>query len=177
MNNSNMKFETVLHQEKTLEFKEFSRKDALAIGPSLLENAKKYNNPIAIEITLNRLVIFRYFSDGTILNNDLWLSRKKNTVDLMSMSSLRFLYWLEMNGETISDCKLDPNNYATFGGGFPINLHGTGMVGTICVSGLPNNLDDHQLIVETLADFLKIELELLKYIMIAYTIKNKCFLV
>lgn len=117
--------------------------------------SKKFRDPIAIEITINCLVVFRYFAEGSVADSEFWLTRKRNSVNLMSMSSLRFLYWLGDFGATIEDRKLDPNDYAAGGGGFPIRLKGTGVVGSICVSGLPNHLDDHQLIVDTLTEFLK----------------------
>ena len=155
MNDAKTKFEVLLQQEKTLEFDKFSRNDALAIGLRINENAKQYSDPITIEITLNGLVVFRYFSEGSVPDSEMWLVRKRNTVNLMSMSSLRFKYWLEIGLKTISDRKLNPNDYVAGGGGFPINLCGTGVIGSICVSGLQNHLDDHQLIVDTLTEFRK----------------------
>ena len=73
----------------------------------------------------------------------------------MNMSSLRFMYWLEMMRESLEDRKLNPQDYAAEGGGFPIRLKDTGLIGSICVSGLSNHLDDHQLIVDSLTEFLK----------------------
>ena len=149
-------FEALAQEENTFVFEQFSRRDALAIGLRLNENAVKYGEPIAIEITLNGLVVFRYFSEGSIKDSEYWLLRKRNTVDLMEMSSLRFMYWLELHGVTIADRKLNPNNYAAGGGGFPIRLRGAGMIGSICVSGLSNHFDDHQLIADTLNEFLTV---------------------
>ena len=154
MNDAKTNFESLLQQEKTLEFEKFSRNDALTIGLLINENAKKYNDPITIEITLNGLVVFRYFSEGSIPDSERWLAGKRNSVNLMSMSSLRFMYWLEINSQTITDRKLNPNDYAACGGGFPIKIRGTETVGSICVSGLPDHFDDHQLIVDTLTEFL-----------------------
>ena len=39
--------------------------------------------------------------------------------------------------------------YAAHGGAFPILLRGTGCIGTVAVSGLPQ-LEDHRLVVEAL---------------------------
>ena len=47
---------------------------------------------------------------------------------------------------------LDPRDYAPHGGSFPILLSGTGYVGTITVSGLPQR-EDHSLVVETVAGY------------------------
>ncbi len=154
MSDAKTKFETLCELEKSLAFDTFSREDALALGLLLNENAKPYGEPISIEITINGLSVFRYFAEGSIQDSALWLSRKRNSVDLMSMSTLRFLYWLEMIGETLQDRKLNPDDYAAGGGGFPIRLNGTGVVGSICVSGLMQHEDDHQLIVDSVKQFL-----------------------
>jgi uncharacterized protein (UPF0303 family) len=44
-------------------------------------------------------------------------------------------------------------DYALAGGGFPIRLEGTGVIGAITVSGLPER-DDHCLVVDALCDHL-----------------------
>lgn len=139
-------------QEEKFQFKRFSRRDALNIGLKLIENAEKQAQPVAVEITVNGLVVFRYFMEGSRPESELWLARKRNAVDLMETSSLRFFAELEDAGETFADRKLDPNEYAA-GGGFPIRLRGTGVIGSICVSGYPDHVDDHQLIINTLAEY------------------------
>ena len=141
-------------EEELHQFRRFSREDALELGLKIHENAQGYPNPVAIEITINGLAVFRYFPDGTIPDSELWLARKRNTVDLMQMSSLHFLAWLEAHGETVESRKLDPDEFAAGGGGFPISLRGTGVIGSVCVSGMPDHMDDHQLVVDSLADFI-----------------------
>ena len=131
----------------------FSREDALKIGLKLHENAKEQS--VAVEITVNGLVVFRYSQKGAKPDSELWLARKRNAVDLMETSSLRFFAELEDAGETFADRKLDPNEYAA-GGGFSIRLRGTGVIGSICVSGYPDHVDDHQLIINTLAGVFRI---------------------
>ena len=122
-------------QEEKFQFEHFSREDALKIGLKLHENAKE--QPVAVEITVNGLVVFRYFAEGAKPDSELWLARKRNAVDLMETSSLRFFAELE----------------DAAGGGFPIRLRGTGVIGSICVSGYPDHVDDHQLIINTLAEY------------------------
>ena len=133
-------------EEERLQFTSFSRADALALGLRLVEDAKAFPDPVAVEITVNGLVVFRYFPDGARLDNELWLARKRRSVELMEMSSLHFLAWLEANGETLESRKLPADDYAAGGGGFPIRVRGTGMIGSVCVSGLPDHRDDHRLV-------------------------------
>ena len=140
-------------QEKQFQFAHFSRQEALEFGLLLHKNAAGCAAPVALEITINGLVVFRCFPDGAMPDSELWLQRKRNTVDLMQMSSLHFLAWLEANGETVESRKLPADDYAAGGGGFPITLKGTGCIGSICVSGLPDHHDDHQLIINTLAEW------------------------
>lgn len=138
-------------EEERLQFTSFSRADALALGLRLVEDAKAFPDPVAVEITVNGLVVFRYFPDGARLDSELWLARKRRSVELMDMSSLHFLAWLEANGETLEGRKLPADDYAAGGGGFPIRVRGTGMIGSVCVSGLPDHRDDHRLVTGALA--------------------------
>jgi uncharacterized protein (UPF0303 family) len=137
-------------EEQQLQFSQFSRQDALETGLAMVEEASRFPDPAAVEITLNGLVIFRYFPEGSIADNELWLARKRNSVNLMHMSSLRFLYWLEMMEMSLESRRIDPKEYIACGGGYPIHLKGTGMVGSICISGLPDHQDDHAVIVAVL---------------------------
>lgn len=148
-------YNAIARQEQDLVLDRFSRADALALGLIIIENAKRHTDPVAVEMTVNGLVVFRHFTDGAVVDSEFWLDRKRQSVNLMSMSSLRFNYWLAMNGLSLLERQLDCNAYAVCGGGFPIRLAGTGVIGSICVSGLPNDLDDHQLIVDSLGDYQK----------------------
>ena len=58
-------------QEEKFQFEHFSREDALKIGLKLHENAKE--QPVAVEITVNGLVVFRYFAEGVKPDSELWL--------------------------------------------------------------------------------------------------------
>ena len=93
-------------QEEKFQFEHFSREDALKIGLKLHENAKEQS--VAVEITVNGLVVFRYFAEGAKPDSELWLARKRNAVDLMETSSLRFFAELEDAGETFADRQARP---------------------------------------------------------------------
>jgi len=91
--------------------------------------------------------------EGSILDSQYWLDRKRKSVNLMNMSSLGFLYWLEDSASTLSDPKLNSDDYAACGEGYPIRIECMDVIGTICVSKLPDHLDDHQLIIDALSAF------------------------
>lgn len=154
MSTNTFTLQSLTEEEQGYVFKSFSRNDALTLGLDIIERAKAFPDPICVEITINGLVVFRYFMEGAILDSNYWLDRKRKSVMLMSMSSLRFLYWLEASHATLSDRKLNPDDYAACGGGYPIRIEGMDVVGSICVSGLPDHLADHQLITDALAAFL-----------------------
>ena len=97
-------------QEEKFRFERFSRRDALNIGLKLIENAEKQAQPVAVEITVNGLVVFRYFMEGSKPESELWLARKRNAVELTEGSSLRMFAEMEAAGQTFADRKLcDPN--------------------------------------------------------------------
>jgi len=153
---STYSYELCEQQEDELKWGYFTHAHALMLGMGLLDQrAKKHTDPIAIEITLNGLVVYRYFQDGALPDSALWLQRKRNSVELMHMSSLRFGFWLEKNDETLESRKLPVNDYAVGGGGFPIRIEGTGVVGSICVSGCADSIDDHQLIIDAMRDVMR----------------------
>ena len=61
---------------------------------------------------------------------------------------------LKSKGKRIEESYLIPESeYAAHGGCFPIIVKGTGMVGTITVSGLPQE-EDHKLVVQSIRAFL-----------------------
>ena len=75
-------------------------------------------------------------------------------VDRYGRSSLRVGEQFRVEGGSFDeDSRLDPSTYAAHGGAFPILLRGTGCVGTVAVSGLPE-LEDHRLVVDVLDAFL-----------------------
>ncbi len=144
-------------QEKTLRFKQFSNKDALDVALLLVEHAKKRNASVAIDITINGYQVFRYGFDGTNLHNTMWLKRKINTVNTIHKSSLHVGEILKTTNEDLyHDWYLDKESYTFLGGGFPVHIIGSGVVGSICVSGMPH-LEDHQIIIDVLEQYLNIE--------------------
>ena len=69
--------EIILLQEEKCQFNLFTSQTALDLGLMLIENAKPFNKPVVIDITLNGHQLFRYAMQGTNRDNDEWVRRKK----------------------------------------------------------------------------------------------------
>lgn len=142
-------------QENDLQFNSFNSQDAWEIGNILLNRAKKDNLTIVIDISVGGRIIFRYGLDGITGYNDIWIERKQNTVIMQKMSSLRYGAQLERDNKRLgAEVLIDPYKYAVCGGGFPIIIKNTGVIGCITVSGLVDT-EDHQVIVDGLTEYLK----------------------
>lgn len=142
-------------QEKELQFEHFSNEDALMLGLELVKEAQMTGVPLSVEIRRNHSTLFFFRSDGTSDHNREWLERKANTVDKLGMSTLRLYYDLLHTGRDLAtDLFLNPDIYAARGGGFPLTIRGTGVVGSICVSALPHE-KDHALLVRVIRRYLR----------------------
>lgn len=141
-------------QEARLVFDHFDEDTAWALGTALRDAALAAGLPVAISIRRNGQRLFHVALPGSSADNDGWLDRKCAVVDRYGRSSLRVGEQFRVDGGSFdTDSRLDTSDYAAHGGAFPILVRGTGCVGTVAVSGLPQ-LEDHQLVVETLAAFL-----------------------
>jgi uncharacterized protein (UPF0303 family) len=148
----------LLNQEEVLQFDTFSNKMALEIGLLLVEQAKKHNKPVTIDITRNNHQLFHVAMEGTSSDNDTWVKRKSNVVNRFGHSSMYMSLKLEVKGGTMEEVYfLDSGNFAAHGGSFPIIIKDTGVIGTITVSGLPSE-QDHQMVVHVLSQYLKVNL-------------------
>lgn len=87
---------------------------------------------------------------GTCADHLDWVRRKRNSVLRYGHSSYYLsLYNKQKQRDFENQPHLDAREYCAHGGAFPIRLSGSGLVGVVTVSGLPQ-LDDHQLVVDIL---------------------------
>ena len=146
--------EMVMQQEKALQFDSFSNDDAYELGNIIYKIAKERELPVTIEIRKNTQIVFHAALEGTSPDNDMWLQRKYNLVTRMGKSSYRMGLELKEAGKTLEEmCELTVENYAAHGGCFPIAIKGTGIIGTVAVSGLEQS-KDHALVIEGIETFL-----------------------
>ena len=136
-----------LEHEKTYQFPAFNRDEVWELGCDLVESCKKYDGPLAVEIDISGVMVFRYYPSGTGAFHEMWLERKRKTVQLLEKSSLRVSAELKMAGETLEkDMLLDPMEYADCGGGFPLRMKNGCIFGFVGVSGLADTVDHAALI-------------------------------
>jgi uncharacterized protein (UPF0303 family) len=148
----------VSHQEKLLRFQQFDERTAWEIGSRLKAAAEKRGAILAIDVTLAGHTVFSYAMPGASPNNANWLRRKRNTVLHFYRSSYGFGLQLERDkADLFGKFGLSLSDYAVHGGSFPIYVVGTGVVGAVTASGLPQR-EDHKIVVGVLAEFLQIPL-------------------
>jgi uncharacterized protein (UPF0303 family) len=149
---ANAEFERLGAEEEELAFESFSRRDAWNLGSLIVEKTKNNPQPLGLEIYLNQFLVFRYFPAGITRDHELWLNRKRRTVELREISSLRMKRMAEKTGSSVSDWKLDPNDYCLGGGGYPVKIKNTGMIGIILATGT-NDIDEHNTIVGAIREY------------------------
>jgi len=144
----------LLQEEQELQFTKFNEATAWQIGSQLVERSVSKGLPITIDITRGDHQLFHASLSGTSADNDEWIKRKIRLVNRFGHSSFYIGQLLKSKGKSLEEAYLIPENiYAPHGGCFPIIVKGTGMIGTITVSGLPQE-EDHKLVVQTIRDFL-----------------------
>ena len=146
--------EQLLQEEQKLQFAKFNEEDAWKLGSQLVELARNRNLPVTIDITRGTHQLFHAALRGTSPDNDEWVKRKVRLVYRFGHSSFYVGQVLKSKGKTIEQSYLvSESDYAPHGGCFPIIVKNTGIVGTVTVSGLPQE-EDHKLVVEAIRKYL-----------------------
>jgi uncharacterized protein (UPF0303 family) len=142
--------QTLTQQEEELQFTAFSSDTALALGLKIVELAKAKQKIITVNITVNDKVLFHHAMQGAAADQADWIRRKNNVVARFGRCSFYIGIDHKHRGVAFDEIKyLDPQEYAANGGAFPITIKGTGMIGTVAVSGL-RQAEDHALAIEAL---------------------------
>ena len=146
--------EQITRQERELVFAHFDAAVAWELGTRLHSLAAKRGLTVVIDIRRFGQPLFYAAMDGTIPDNVEWVRRKSNVVARFHCSSYAIGLKEKIKSETQSDIQgLPIADYATHGGSFPLTIMGTGAVGCVTVSGLPQRRD-HELVIEALCALL-----------------------
>lgn len=152
-------YQILCRQEEVLRFEKFDNEDAWKLGCLIVEDARAKGVSIAADIVINGYQVFRYGFPGTNGYNEIWLNRKAKSVTMMHRSTLAIHYMRKTGQEDIyRDGHLEPAEYGTMGGGFPIYVKGVGVIGVLSVSGLEHH-EDHDMAVAGLCRYLGTEVE------------------
>ena len=145
----------LLEQENMLVFAKFDSQTAWRIGSYLVETSRKRGLGIVVDINRCGQQLFHWAADGTTVDNDRWVERKARTVARFGHSSYYMGRRLAAQGVTAAaKYFVSEAEYCFHGGAFPIILAGTGVVGSVVVSGLKQE-EDHDLVVQALCAALR----------------------
>ena len=146
-------------QENLLLFRSFSNDDAIGLGLHMLEAARSQSMTLAIDITRGQHQLFHAALPGTRPDHDHWIARKRETVYRFGRSTYFMAVDCRLKGQDLATrYGLDPLRFVAAGGGFPVNVAGVGLVGSVTVSGMPE-ATDHRFVVGCIAAFTGISLE------------------
>ncbi len=144
----------LLQEEQELQFTKFNEVTAWQIGSQLVEQGTQANLPITIDITRGTHQLFHASLPGTSPDNDEWVKRKIRLVYRFGHSSYYMGQLLKSKGKRLEEAYLlSESEYAPHGGCFPVILKDTGVIGTITISGLPQE-EDHKLVVQVIRNYL-----------------------
>ncbi|QDK79322.1 heme-degrading domain-containing protein [Spirosoma sp. KCTC 42546] len=141
-------------QEQQLQFDAFTHDTAWQLGTRLKESVEARGKAVAIDIQFMGQPLFFFAMPGTTPDNVDWIRRKRNVVLRYHRSSYAVGLELKKNQTTLMDkAGLPDRDYAPHGGCFPLWIRGTGCMGTLTISGLPQR-EDHNVLVDVLATWL-----------------------
>jgi len=150
---------TIAAQEQQLQFSAFSADTAWALGSHLRADAIARGAAMTFEIQIAGRTLLLVTTEGAPAGQADWIRRKRNVVMRFGRSSYAVGRQLELDGMTIEQRHgLTLADYAMHGGGFPIILRGTGVIGSVIASGLHQRVD-HAMVVDALAAVLGFEVE------------------
>jgi uncharacterized protein (UPF0303 family) len=142
--------EEIAAQEDALTFARFTHLDALKVGEALTREGLARGLPLAIDVYLFERTVYSVALPGSATDNLDWIRRKRNVVLRFGKSSFRIGRERAVKGVSLHDNpSISPVDYAAHGGAFPILIEGTGPVGVITVSGLPQH-EDHAMVIAAL---------------------------
>ncbi|HZQ55682.1 MAG TPA: heme-degrading domain-containing protein [Bryobacteraceae bacterium] len=140
----------IAQQERILQFPAFAENDAWILGCRLRDAAAARNMRVVIDIRRFGQPLFFSALTGSTPDNVEWARRKSNVVARFHRSSYGMGLDLEEKKVTLLErFGLPLTEFAAHGGAFPLAVSGTGVIGSIAVSGLPQR-EDHEFVVEML---------------------------
>lgn len=130
-----------------------SNDDGVDIGLLAVWHAREQHLAVTIEVHRAGRVVFRAALPGSTPDNDRWVSGKARVVASFHHSTLFERVRHEESGiDFYAATGLSPELFAAHGGGVPLAIKGTGVIGSLIVSGLPQ-VDDHNFAMDILSRY------------------------
>lgn len=155
----NASLEGLEELEKKCFFSTFDHKVAFGLGCQTRSWAMELfpQKPVVIDISLpgGQCLFHATTASGTVLDNDIWIQRKKNTVFRFGHSSFYMGRKLSLKGDkTVEEAMyVSSKEYAVHGGAVPIKLESSDTtVACLTVSGLKQEVD-HLLAVTAIVEY------------------------
>lgn len=113
------------------------------LGVALCNLAILRELPVGVEVFHGTSQVFLALLPGARPDNIDWVRRKRSLVMRFHQSSLSMRLECEAKGVDFNQrFALSRNDFVASGGGVPVALAGSGVVGCVAVSGLPDTEDD-----------------------------------
>ncbi|KRA99775.1 hypothetical protein ASD83_04545 [Devosia sp. Root685] len=142
--------ESLAEEQQAIVLLRFDYETAWQLGALMQAEAAARQLPVAIEVTHGETVVFFSLLPGATPDNPDWTRRKRNVALRFHQSSLYMRLLCEKHDWEFSQrFRLSTEDYAASGGGVPIAIEATGVVGSASVSGLPD-VKDHALVAKAL---------------------------
>lgn len=145
--------EQIARDEQDVVLNSFSAEDAWGLGSLMVQMARERGVSLAISIDVNGQKLFYYAFEGTHLNNESAVARKSRVAHVFRCCSLQVFCELQVEGGTIAGRGRYPRDYLALGGAVPIRLRNSGVIGTVCVSGLAHT-EDHRFVIEAMKSYI-----------------------
>ena len=144
--------ERLAAQQAEVELPSFGPGEAVALGLLATDRAITDGLAIVIEVWHLGRLAYRAALPGSLPDSDVWIARKRRTVERYHRSTLATKVKYEERGTTFQAATgLSEQEYAAHGGGMPVVVTGVGVVGGFYASGLPE-VEDHEFLVSCLRD-------------------------
>src|SRR3954471_18901978 len=132
----------IAKQEQRLKFPRFDEQSAWKMGCRLRDVALARSAPLVIDIRRFGQLLFLCALPSSTPDNADWARRKSNVVARFHRSSYGLGLELQQNKTSLADrFGLLLADFAAHGGSFPVSIAGSGVIGSIAVSGLPQRAD------------------------------------
>lgn len=151
MGNQFPSLEELLAEEARLKL-DPSQVDPLRLGAFISQRIVESNQPLCLVVRFYGRTVFQVAHPGSESINDLWMLRKARVAELFGHSSLYVRLEHEASGRPYESHGLNLEEFAFFGGGYPLkDLQGR-TFGALGVSGTLQ-LPEHKFLVEVLTAF------------------------